>query len=84
MHPAIIPAKCPKCASGAIVKGSLDGDVDWGVTFRPETFKNWHALLTRRDGVLVSVESFACHDCGMVWSSVEPEALREFLGRHCK
>lgn len=73
--------KCPKCQSERTVKGSIIGGESFGGVFRPETLISWH--ITLRDGVEVG-ESFACQECGLVWSSLDPEALREFLRSHCK
>ena len=35
-------------------------------------------------GVDLSTDpSFACLDCGLVWSSLRPDELKEFISKHC-
>jgi hypothetical protein len=35
-------------------------------------------------GTKLQPQSFACLNCGTVWSQTDPNALRDFIRKHCK
>ena len=74
---------CPKCGSLNIHQGRLmpSGQASW-VIFRPEGTR-FFSLSLYGGVVLRSDRSFACLDCGLVWSSVPRDELKEYIFKHC-
>jgi hypothetical protein len=52
------------------------------LVFRPGNARFF--ALTLAHGIPVDTESYACLDCGFVWSETNPQALREFIEKHCR
>jgi hypothetical protein len=53
-----------------------------GLVFRPDDVK--HFALTLAGGVEIDESVFACRDCGLVWTSTDPQKLSEFMQEHCR
>jgi hypothetical protein len=73
---------CLKCQSEHVVTGTInstEGEVR--TVFRPKSLRFFAFVL--QPGTLLARETHACLDCGLVWTSTPPEALREFLKKHC-
>ena len=74
---------CPKCGSSNVTLGRLlpsEGGIS--ATFRPAGARIFTLSLAR--GVdLCTDPSSACLDCGLVWSYLRPEELKEFISKHC-
>ena len=51
------------------------------VVFRPAGLKFF--AVTAYGGTEVAVNSFACLDCGLVWSSTPPDRLAAFIAKNC-
>jgi len=69
---------CVQCHSKRIAKGSLQGAHGVDSFFAPDGLK--FGLRPSRG---MAVRSFACLDCGFVWSFTEPKALEDFIRKHC-
>ena len=67
-------APCPRCGQSVVVRGSLP---KWG-GFRPEGLKLF-SLSLQMPEVTVPNESTACLECGLVWSQLDADALRQKL-----
>jgi hypothetical protein len=52
------------------------------LVFRPGNARFFALTLTH--GTPVDNESYACLSCGFVWSETDPQALREFVKKHCR
>jgi predicted nucleic-acid-binding Zn-ribbon protein len=77
--------KCPKCGGVEIAKGRLSlstGHYLSGMVFEPESRRFF--TLNVIPGTYLAPESYACLGCGAVWSQTDPNALREFIEKHCK
>ena len=77
--------KCLKCGGNEIAKGSLSltgGHYLSGMVFEPEGRRFF--TLTTRPGTTLNPISYACLECGMVWSQTDPNALKEYINKHCK
>ena len=74
--------QCPKCHSQQVVIGKM---VQYGgstsAVFRPT--KTRFATLSISGGVPVAEESFACLDCGLVWTVADKDKLLAFMESHC-
>jgi uncharacterized protein (DUF983 family) len=70
---------CPNCGGGTIVEGRVLGQLDLGggLAFRPKGrgFMGW---LFRRD-LTVNKPTFACSECGLMWTFVSTRPLRRML-----
>src|SRR5690242_2491810 len=79
-------AKCFRCGGTQLVKGKLEITGSSGrltdLVFNPGKIR--FLALTLSHGTPVDKESYACLGCGCVWSEINPEALREFIKKHCK
>lgn len=76
---------CPKCGSEKLIEGRIRNPGKgwgWDSVFRPKTIR-WFCI-SLDGGVVVDNESFACLDCGLIWSSASPEELRSFVKKHCR
>lgn len=77
--------KCFKCGGTQIAKGRVSmssGHPLWPMVFEPGG-RHFFAL-TIMPGTSLNPDSYACLDCGAVWSQTDPKALRDFIGKHCK
>lgn len=76
---AAISGGCPNCGSGKIVEGKVLGQLDLGggLAFRPNGrgFIGW---LFQPD-LIVNKPTFACSECGMMWTFVNTRPLRRML-----
>jgi len=74
---------CPKCGSSNVILGELSASRhSLSATFLPAGARIFS--LAQTPGVALSTDpSFACQDCGLVWSCLRPDELREFIVRHC-
>jgi hypothetical protein len=77
--------KCFKCGGTEIVNGTIESpSADFsGLIFRPG-LKIRFLAMTARHGTDLYPESYACLNCGTVWSETEQGALRDFIRRCCK
>lgn len=77
--------KCPKCSGNDISKGRLTlsaGHHLSGMAFEPEGRRFF--TLTITPGTALHPESYACLQCGAVWSQTDPKALKDYISAHCK
>jgi hypothetical protein len=74
---------CPKCGSANVAPGRLlPSRHSISATFRPAGARLLSLSLTH--GVDLCTEpSFACQDCGLVWSYLRPAELKDFISKHC-
>jgi len=79
--------KCFKCGGTEIERGTIASPSSESlfrdIVFRPEHKIRFLAMTMRR-GVSLYKESYACLDCGSVWSELEGSELRNFIREHCK
>ena len=66
--------KCPRCGKGLVVHGSCSRRSG----FRPEELKLF-SLSFQFPEVPVSSQAAACVACGLVWSQLDAETLRQKL-----
>lgn len=72
---------CLKCGSEKVIEGRLcNSGETWTAVFRPTSTPIFDFSLY--GGVFVDSKSFACVDCGLIWSSASPEELRTFVEKH--
>jgi hypothetical protein len=64
-----------------VVEGKIVGS-GRGVIFRPKSVR--FLAFTLLGGVFLKRQSFACLDCGLVWTSVDVDDLDYFIEKHCK
>jgi hypothetical protein len=69
--------QCIQCHSSRIETGLLKGAHGQNTVFTPSGLKS---RLRRPRGL--PIESFACLDCGFVWSLAVPKELEEFIRKH--
>ena len=77
--------KCFNCGGTEIVKGKITRSSEEyfsDIVFGPEGLRFLTATL--QHGTKLQPESYACLGCGAVWSQTDPNALREFIRKHCK
>ena len=77
--------KCFRCGSSEIARGKIgrSGEEFFSdIVFKPAGLRFLSLALTT--GTSLGEESFACLDCGIVWSLTNPVELKEFIARHCK
>jgi hypothetical protein len=80
-----LPARCFKCGGTQIAKGELEAthrDFLTEILFRPDKLR--FLTLTLAHGTTLDTESFACLSCGTVWSQTNPDALKDFIQKHCR
>jgi len=78
--------KCLKCGGTEIAKGKLrrsSEELFSDIIFSPDAPIRFLALTFSR-GTTLEPESYACLNCGTVWSQTDPSALRDFIRKHCK
>ena len=74
--------QCLKCNSQRVTKGRVENyESNTSAVFRPRGLKTFAFTLV--GGTDLSDEAFACLDCGLVWSSTEPDKLAAFIQKHC-
>jgi len=77
--------KCCKCGGTQIASGkirSTSHDPLSDVIFRPDRIR--FLALTMAHGTPIDTVSYACLTCGTVRSQTNPDALRNFVQKHCK
>ncbi len=77
--------KCFKCGGTEIVRGKISRSSQEyfsDLVFEPEGLRFF--TLTLQHGTTMDPVSYACLNCGTVWSETSPSALREFIQKHCK
>lgn len=77
--------KCFKYGGTEIVKGKITRSSEEyfsDIVFGPESLR--FLTVTLKHGTKLDAESFACLGCGTVWSRTDPNALKEFVRKHCK
>ncbi len=77
--------KCFKCGGTEIVRGKISRSSQEyfsDLVFEPEGLRFF--TLTLQHGTRMEPVSYACLNCGTVWSETSPSALREFIQKHCK
>jgi hypothetical protein len=67
-----------QCHGKRIAKGSVKDSHGIVSLFAPDGLK--FGLRPARG---MPVRSFACLDCGFIWSSTEPKKLETFIRKHC-
>jgi hypothetical protein len=75
---------CFKCGGTEIAKGKIRrwiGEIYPGTVFEPDDLR--FLTLTLERGTKLQDESYACLKCGAVWSQTDPDALRDFVRKHC-
>jgi hypothetical protein len=69
--------QCPRCGEGLVVHGSFSTrGVRFG--FRPEELR-FFSLSLQFPEVPVPAKAAACVACGLVWTELDPAALRQKL-----
>jgi hypothetical protein len=77
--------KCLKCGGTDITKGKIRRSSEEffsDIIFGPEKLRFLTVAL--QHGTKLEPESYACLNCGTVWSRTDPAALRDFIRKHCK
>lgn len=77
--------KCFKCGGTEIAKGKItrsSEDYFSDIVFGPEGLR--FLTVTLQHGTKLESDSYACLACGTVWSQTDPNALTEFIRKHCK
>ena len=77
--------KCFKCGGTEIAKGKIRRSSEEffsDIVFGPDTAR--FLTLALEHGTKLHSESYACLKCGTVWSQTDPNALRDFIRKHCK
>ena len=78
-----ISSICLRCTGGNITPGKLISRRQEGATaFKPDNMKFWSFSFT--GGVSVPKTSYACLDCGFIWTEADAEALEKFVATKCK
>lgn len=71
--------QCLKCQSNRVATGAIKGSHSGHSIFAPSGLR--FATLSLDHGIPLS--SFACLDCGFVWSAADPKDLEAFIQKHC-
>jgi hypothetical protein len=77
--------KCFKCGGTEIAKGKITRSKEEffsDIVFGPDGIR--FLTFALRQGTQFQPESYACLSCGSVWSQTDPNALRDFIQKHCK
>ena len=85
VEPELNANKCFRCGGTEIAKGKIQRDSKEyfsDVIFAPNGLR--FLALTFTHGVCLAPESYACLDCGSVWSQTNPLELKGFIEKHCK
>ena len=76
---------CYKCGGTEIAKGKIRRSSEEfysDIVFGPDDLR--FLTLTLERGTKLQGDSYACLKCGAVWSQTDPDALRDFIRKHCK
>jgi hypothetical protein len=74
--------QCLQCKSERVTKGRVENyESHAPAVFRPHGLRTF--TFTLAGGTQLSEDAHACLDCGLVWSSTEPEKLTAFIQKHC-
>src|SRR5436189_3655963 len=76
---------CIKCGGTEIAKGKIRRSSEEyfsDIVFGPDDLR--FLAFAVDSGTKLQGESYACLKCGAVWSQTDPEALRDFIRKHCK
>lgn len=79
--------ECLKCKSGNVIAGRIGCSTRTGFScvFKPTGDRKIRFLAwTVREGTDCNEEAFACLDCGLVWSSLSAQDLKEFITKNCQ
>ena len=74
-----------KCGDSEIAKGKIrrsSYEYFSDIVFGPDDVR--FLALTLDRGTKLVETSYACLNCGAVWSETDPIALRDFIQKHCK
>src|SRR5262245_28478751 len=75
-------SECPHCRSQRIVTGRMVRYASrQDAVFRPDNLG--FLTLTVAGGVSVGAQSYACRECGLMWTFADKEKLNRFLEKHC-
>ena len=78
-----VASVCMRCTGTNISTGKLiSGRQDPVTAFKPDNMKFWSFSFTA--GVAVSKTSYACLDCGFIWTETDADALEKFVATKCK
>jgi hypothetical protein len=75
---------CPRCKSAKLMEGVVPGAEGQPIDgFQPKETRLLQKLfMMPRVRLLDSSQFRACADCGLVWSSVDPSELKDFVQKH--
>jgi len=74
--------QCLQCKSNRVAKGRVESyESHASAVFRPKGVR--FRSFTLSGGTELSDEAYACLDCGLVWSSTQPDKLAAFIEKHC-
>ena len=76
---------CLKCGGTELAKGKIKRSIDEffsDIVFGPDGLRL--LTLTLKHGTPLKQESYACLGCGMVYSQIDQNTLRDFIKKHCK
>src|SRR4051812_11418723 len=74
---------CLKCGGTEIAKGKIRRSSEEyfsDIVFGPDDLR--FLTLTTKRGTKLQGDSYACLNCGAVWSQTDPDALRDFIRKH--
>jgi hypothetical protein len=81
------PVSCLRCKESQTVSGQIVTPVrygwTWEIYFCPASLK-WWSFTPWGAGPKVATESTVCLGCGFLRTSVDPQALNEFVAQHCR
>jgi endogenous inhibitor of DNA gyrase (YacG/DUF329 family) len=78
--------QCLKCKGANFITGKIGAAGRYGwrtAVFKPDRKVRFLAW-TLGEGTQCDGETFACLDCGLVWSSLSPQDLSEFITKNCE
>jgi len=78
--------QCLKCKSANVITGKLADptcDSMFAPVFKPDRKLRFLAW-TLKGGTRCNEGAYACLDCGLVWTSLSAQELKDFITRCCK
>jgi hypothetical protein len=77
---------CLKCKSKNVIAGRIGANTGgrFSCEFDPDREIRFLARMTFSRGVICSEEALACLDCGLVWSHLCAQDLKDFITKCCK
>ena len=77
--------QCLNCKSANVIAGIIGAETRWGFSceFRPDREIRFLAMTFSR-GVGCNMQALACLDCGLVWTSISGQDLKDFITKCCK